>query len=142
MAIEEVWAQLSQQVGLDDAKRRLAETQRLLEEDFQQVRAAIAAERRQLAELQAAQQFRQAEFEREREEARHTAAERQAALEREHKTFEETAAKLRTREDELARLREEWVGEKLEVEEVIRGLLAQLGQRAEANASKPEQSAE
>lgn len=141
MAIEEVWAQLSQQVGLDDAKRRLAETQRLLDEDFQHVRATITEERRQLAELQAAQQFRYSEFEREREQARQMDGKREAALDRERKTLDDAAARLREREVELARLREEWIGEKMEVEEVLRGLLAQVGQQAEANASKPEQSA-
>ena len=142
MAIEEVWAQLSQQVGLDDARRRLTETQRVLEEDFQQVRDAIAGERRQLAELQAAQQFRQAEFEREREAAGHATDERHAALERQRQSLADQDVKLRAREDELARLREEWIGEKLEVEEVIRSLLAQLGQQAEAKATKPEPAAE
>jgi hypothetical protein len=112
-----------------------------LDEDFQHVRAAIAEERRQLAELQAAQQFRHSEFERERIQARQTAEQREAALERERKTLDDAAAKLHIREDDLARLREEWVGEKLEVEGVIRSLLAQLGQRAEAAASQPEQSA-
>jgi hypothetical protein len=141
MAIEEVWAQLSQQIGLDDAKRRLAETQRLLDEDFEHVRSAIADERRQLAELQAAQQFRHSEFERERVQARQTAEQREAALEGARKTLDDTAAKLHVREDELARLREEWVGEKLEVEWVIRSLLSQLGQQTEATASKPESSA-
>jgi hypothetical protein len=142
MAIEEVWAQLSQQVGLDDAKRRLAETQRVLDEDFQHVRAAISDERRQLAELQAAQQFRHSELERERIQARQTAEQREAALERERKTLDDATARLHSREDELARLREEWVGEKLEVEEVLRNLLAQLSQQAEAAASEPQQPAE
>jgi hypothetical protein len=142
MAIEEVWAQLSQQMGMDDAKRRLAETQRLLEGDWQQIRETITKERRELAELQAAHQARRIELERERETSRQTAEERQAAFDLQLKTIAEQATELRTREAELSGLREQWIGEKLEVEEIIRGLLVQLGQQAEGTAATPAQPAE
>ena len=79
---------------------------------------------------------------REREAAGHATDERHAALERQRQSLADQDVKLRAREDELARLREEWIGEKLEVEEVIRSLLAQLGQQAEAKATKPEPAAE
>ena len=142
MAIEEVWAQLSQQMGMDDAKRRLAETQRLLEDEWQQIRETISQERRELAELQAAHQARRSELERERETARQTADERQAAFDLQLKTIADQATELRTREADLSGLREEWIGEKLEVEEIIRGLLVQLGQQAEGSATAPAQPAE
>ncbi len=131
MAIEEVWAQLSQQVGMDEAKRRLAETQRLLEGDWETTRATITEERRQLAEAQAAAQARRVELEREKLEARHAADELHSRFDRERKDLADEAAGLRAREDELARVRETWATEKLEVEQVIRGLLVQLGQQAE-----------
>jgi hypothetical protein len=134
MAIEEVWAQLSQQVGMDEAKRRLAETQRLLEGDWEATRATITEERRQLAESQAAAQVRRVELEREKLDARHAADEMQARFDRERKDLADEAAALRAREDALTRVRETWATEKLEVEQVIRGLLVQLGQQAEKEA--------
>jgi hypothetical protein len=129
-------------MGMDDAKRRLAETQRLLEDDWQQIRETITKERRELAELQSAHQSRRIELEREREMSLQTAEERQAAFELQLKTIADQATELRTREAELAELREQWIGEKLEVEEIIRGLLVQLGQQAEGTATAPAQPAE
>lgn len=139
MAIEEVWAQLSQQIGLDDAKRRLLETQRLLEDDWQHTRATIAEERRELAAVQAAFESRRIELESERHEAREAADECHATLERAHQELALEAAELNTREEELAQVRERWISEKLEVEAIIRGLLVQLGQRAEAAIADAEQ---
>ncbi|HUE13100.1 MAG TPA: hypothetical protein VMR25_02945, partial [Planctomycetaceae bacterium] len=140
MAIEEVWAQLSQQMGMDDAKRRLADMQRLLEDDWQQIRDAIGHERRELAELQAAVQAQRIELEREKLAARHAADERQASFDKLRKDLADEDSALRAREEELARVREQWLGEKLEVEAIIRGLLVQLGQQADGSIASPPQT--
>jgi hypothetical protein len=136
MAIEEVWAQLSQQTGTDAAKRRLAEMQRLLEDDWQQIRETIAEERRELAELQSTMQVRRNELEREKQEAHQAADERNAEFDRQRKAIADDQAALRIRKDELAASREKWLSEKLEVEQIIRGLLVQLGQQAEESIAK------
>jgi hypothetical protein len=136
MAIEEVWAQLSQQTGTETAKRKLAETQRLLEDDWQQIRDTIAKERRELAELQSTLQIRRNELEREKREIRDAADERQTAFDGQRQAILEDQATLRVHADELASSREKWVSEKLEVEQIIRGLLVQLGQQAEESIAK------
>jgi len=133
MAIEEVWAQLSQQTGTDAAKRRLAETQRLLEDDWQQIRETIAKERRELAELQSAMQALRNELEHEKQDARDAANERQAEFDRQRKAIADAETAIRIRENDLAAARENWIGEKIEVEEIIRGLLVQLGQQADGS---------
>jgi len=129
MAIEEVWAQLSTQTGTDAAKRRLAETQRLLEEDWQQVRESIARERRELAELQASIAAERAELDREKREAVRIADERQASFDLRQRQLADEQAALRARETDLNGLREQWIDEKIEVEHIIRGLLTQVGQQ-------------
>src|SRR5690606_25526893 len=53
MAVEEIWAELSQGEQAEAAKTRLIETQRIYEEHFQHLRESIAAERRELALAQA-----------------------------------------------------------------------------------------
>jgi hypothetical protein len=134
LAIEEVWSQLSQHAGTEAAKRRLADTQQLLQDDWRQARESLAAQRRELGELEAAIRERRAELEREKKEAAEAAHARQTALERHRKQLAEETAALHVREQELNELRERWANEKIEVEQIIRGLLAQLAQKAEEPA--------
>jgi len=124
-----------QHAGTDAAQRRLTETQRLLENDWQQIRQAIMKERRDLAELESSLQARRAELDRQRQEARQAADKEQAAFDAQRRALAEEQSAIRARESELAKSREAWIVEKLEVEEIIRGLLVQLGQQAEADTT-------
>jgi len=130
MAIEEVWAQLSETAGVETAKRRLAETQRRLQDDSQQARETIERERKELALMQSSVQSLRHELVKETQEAAVAAKERREEFDRRNRTFSENAAALRTREEKSHELREQWIGEKIEVERIIRGLLIQLGQQA------------
>jgi hypothetical protein len=70
------------------------------------------------------------------------AKERREEFERLGRALSEQGAALRKREEQVHALREQWLGEKIEVERIIRGLLIQLGQQAsletptEADASR------
>jgi hypothetical protein len=130
MAIEEVWAQLSETAGVETAKRRLAETQRRLQDDTQQARDTIERERKELVLLQASVQSLRHELAKESQDAAIAAKERREELEHQSRALSDNAAGLRTREEQLHALREQWIGEKIEVERIIRGLLIQLGQQA------------
>jgi hypothetical protein len=130
MAIEEVWAQLSETAGVETAKRRLAETQRRLQDDAQQARETIERERKELALMQSSVQSLRHELVKETQEAAVAAKERRGEFDRRNRTLSENAAALRTREEKSHELREQWIGEKIEVERIIRGLLIQLGQQA------------
>jgi hypothetical protein len=134
MAIEEVWAQLSEAAGADTANRRVAETQRRLEDDTQQSRETIERERKELGLLQSAVQSQRHELASEIQEAAIGAKERREEADRQSRALDESAAALRTREEQLHALREQWLTEKIEVERIIRGLLIQLGQQAPLEA--------
>jgi uncharacterized protein (UPF0261 family) len=58
------------------------------------------------------------------------AKERREEFDRRHRAHSENADALRTREEQVNALHERWLGEKIEVERIIRGLLIQLGQQA------------
>ncbi len=137
MAIEEVWAQLSETAGGETAKRRLAETQRRLQDDTQQARETIEREKRELALLQSSVQSQRHDLSRETEEAALAAKERREEFERRSRALTENATALRTREEQLHAQREQWIGEKIEVERIIRGLLIQLGQQAPLEQPAP-----
>jgi hypothetical protein len=130
MAVEEVWAQLSETAGAETAKRRLAETQRRLQDDVQEARDTLERERKELALAQASVQSQRHELTKETQEAALAAKERREEFERRGRDLTETATDLRKREEQVHALREQWIGEKIEVERIIRGLLIQLGQQA------------
>jgi hypothetical protein len=130
MAIEEVWAQLAETAGNDAARQRLAETQRRLHDDLQQAREAIERERKELSLLQASVQSQRHELAKEMQESAVAAKERREEFDRRHRAHSENADALRTREEQVNALHERWLGEKIEVERIIRGLLIQLGQQA------------
>jgi hypothetical protein len=130
MAIEEVWAQLSETAGIDTAKRRLAETQRRLQDESQQARETLEREKKELALLQSSVQSQRHELAREAEEAAVAAKERREEAERRSRALSENATALRSREEQLHVQREQWIGEKIDVERIIRGLLIQLGQQS------------
>ncbi len=129
MAIEEVWAQLSETAGVETAKRRLSEMQRRIQDDTQQFRDTVERERKELALLQSSVQSLRHELAKETQEAAVAAKERREEFDRRSRTLSESATSLRTREEQLHELREQWIGEKIEVERIIRGLLIQLGQQ-------------
>jgi hypothetical protein len=129
MAIEEVWAQLSETAGVETAKRRLAETQRRLQDNTQQALETIEREKKELALLQSSIQSQRHELARETQEFGVAAKERREEFDRQSRALSENATSLRTREEQIHALREQWIGEKIEVERIIRGLLIQLGQQ-------------
>jgi hypothetical protein len=137
MAIEEVWAQLSETAGVETAKRRLAETQRRMQDDTQQARDTIERERKELALLQASVQSQRHELANETQESAIAAKERREEFERQSRALSDNAATLRTREEQLHEQREQWIGEKIEVERIIRGLLIQLGPQAPLEQPAP-----
>jgi hypothetical protein len=130
MAIEEVWAQFSEAAGGETAKRRLAETQRRLQDDTQQARDTVERERKELALLQSAIQAQRHELAKESQEAAVAAKERREEFDRRSRAIAENAGSMRTREEQVHALREQWITEKIEVERIIRGLLVQLGQQS------------
>jgi hypothetical protein len=135
MAIEEVWAQLSETAGVETAKRRLADTQRRLQDNTLEARETIERDRKELALLQSSVQSLRHELAKETQEAAVAAKERREEFDLRSRTLSENATALRTREEQLHALREQWIGEKIEVERIIRGLLIQLGQQAPLDAA-------
>ncbi len=135
MAIEEVWAQFSEAAGGETAKRRLAETQRRLQDDTQQARDTVERERKELALLQSAIQAQRHELAKESQEAAVAAKERREEFDRRSRAIAENAGALRTREEQVHAVREQWLSEKIEVERIIRGLLVQLGQQSAQDPS-------
>jgi hypothetical protein len=112
----------------------VAETQRRLEDDTQQSRETIERERKELGLLQSSVQSQRHELASELQEAAIAAKERREEFDRQSRALDESAAALRSREEQLHALREQWINEKIDVERIIRGLLIQLGQQAPLEA--------
>jgi hypothetical protein len=137
MAVEEAWAQMSQAVGVDVARARLDAARAALPEHCRQLQAAIAEQRQELESARADLAEQTNKLESERQAFAQWVLKHEEQLRAwEARLCEESQAS-QGRDSAWREARETWNQEKLRAEGIIRDLLRQVMELAEAPAGGP-----
>jgi hypothetical protein len=126
MAVEEAWAQLSQAAGGQVAKQRVDEAREALSEHYRHLREALSQQRQEIVEAQTLFQRQKDEFRDERQTLTEWVAERDEKLRLREEEVGREAAALDSRDVVWRDVRDRWMQEKIEAEQIIRDLLKQL----------------
>lgn len=127
LAVEETWAQIADALGGDEEARiRVDQSRQALVFYYQELHAAIEAQREELQELQSRFDHQRLTFHDERQTLMQWLTERDESLRAEEIRQRQAAAEMSVREVEWRHQRDLWLAEKLEAESTIRRLLEQL----------------
>lgn len=126
MAIEEAWAQLIQTAGESVAEQRLAEARSALTDYYRGPAEIRDKEIERTLQQQRAAQIQMDELRRERERLTEWADQREDGLRQREKQLSEEAHIHEQKEAAWKSTREIWLQEKMQAEQIIRGLLVQI----------------
>lgn len=126
LAVEEACAQLAQAVGPDLARQRIEAAQHALSDHYRHARETLVRHRQELEQFQRTVLQQRDEFRSEQQTITEWIAKRDEELAVRENQFREEHAAVLIREANWQKARDLWLREKLEAEEVIRGLLEQL----------------
>jgi hypothetical protein len=127
LAVEESWAQLTQAAGQDDARRRVEQVRQTLVGYYEQMHASLAEQRREHLEAQAKFDRHRAEFADERLKLTAWLTKRDEELQLGEERLRIAANDAATNHSKWLAARDRWLLEKTEAEQLIRRLLASLG---------------
>lgn len=126
IAVEDVWAQISQSVGDEASSEGVTAAKAALGEHYRHLEEAWHARRSELDEGRNLLQVQHQEFEEERRTLHQWLAERDERLRAREESLQRDSQTIADREVSCSAAREQWMHEKVEAETVIRELLRQL----------------
>jgi hypothetical protein len=127
LAVEESWAELSQAAGQDVARQRVEQVRNALVGYYRQLHDEIVEQRREHLESQTKFERMRAEFHDERQKLMEWISSRDQELRVGEERLRLGAADAASRDSIWQAARDRWMQEKAEAEQVIRKLLAELG---------------
>ena len=126
MLVEDAWAQFVEAAGEPAAKERMDRAREALSQHYRRLRDGLSQERNDLLHSQTLLQQQKDELRAERQKLGEWAASRNEALKEWQERLERDTETLQAREAAWRTLRDQWMQEKLEAEQIIRDLLGQL----------------
>ncbi len=126
LALEEGWAQLTQEEGEEAARSRLEKAREALAAHYRQLREALSVERQELDHSQELFHRHRDEFRQERQDLSEWVSERDEQLRLRSEQLRFEAEKLAIHDAAWDKKRELWLQEKVQAEQIIRDLLQQM----------------
>ena len=126
LAVDEAWAQLTQATGEDGVQERVDQTRNQLSEFYTSLREGLVA---QQAESQTAVEqldLQRQEFHLERQQFTEVLGDQEQQLRRRENSLRDQLAQVEQQEADWRQARDAWIRERLEAEQTIRNLLAEL----------------
>lgn len=136
LAVDEAWAQLSQVTGDDGVQARVDETRSQLSVFYSSLRQGLTSQQTDLEEARDQLVQQRQEFHVERQQLTEAFADQEQQLRRRAESLRVQLGQVEQQEAEWQRARDAWTRERLEAEEIIRDLLAELADAPE----RPEQN--
>ncbi len=127
LAVEEAWVELTQAAGQEAARQRVEQVRNTLVGYYRQLHEGIVEQRREHLESQTKFERLRAEFHDERQKLMEWISTRDQELRVGEERLRLSAADAATRDAAWQAARDRWMREKAEAEQVIRKLLAELG---------------
>ena len=127
LAVEEAWVELTQAAGQEAARQRVEQVRNTLVGYYRQLHEGIVEQRREHLESQTKFERLRAEFHDERRKLMEWISTRDQELRVGEERLRLSAADASTRDAAWQAARDRWMREKAEAEQVIRKLLAELG---------------
>ena len=127
LAVEEAWVELTQAAGQEAARQRVEQVRNTLVGYYRQLHEGIVEQRREHLESQTKFERLRAEFHDERQKLMEWISTRDQELRIGEERLRLSAADAATRDAAWQAARDRWMREKAEAEQVIRKLLAELG---------------
>jgi chromosome segregation ATPase len=137
LAVEEVWAHLQQSMGLTETRRQVEQARSAIRRDYEQIEARLLEGRRELHDAEQRLEQQRLEFQHERRTLTEWIAARDQELLRRERAQQRQEQEQSTRDRAFHELRDRWLREKAEAENVIRRLLNDLIDRT-AELPEPE----
>ncbi|MBW3540887.1 MAG: hypothetical protein KY476_11505 [Planctomycetes bacterium] len=137
VAVEEAWAQFSQESGAEAARRRVEDARASLAASDQRLHEMFENRRRELTEAAQSLQAHRARLEEDQRRLVQAVTEREERLRLGAQQLQRETNSLQTREAAWRSIRDRWQQEKSEAEAIIRGLLAQLSEAAGDDPPSP-----
>ena len=128
LAVEEAWAQLTQGVGQDEARKQVEQVRESLLGYYQQMRGSLEGQTREYLAAQATFDQQRFEFAEERQQLTNWFAARDEDLRRGEERLQSAAVEASSHQNQWLSARDRWLLEKGEAERLIRRLLASLGE--------------
>lgn len=123
LAVEDVWAQLQQSLGLTVAQQQVEQARLALSHDYEHLQARLQEQRRELHEAERHFEQQRLGFQAERRTLTEWIAARDQELLRQEQRQQRQAQEQATQDHAWQDLQERWLRERAEAEEVIRRLL-------------------
>jgi chromosome segregation ATPase len=136
LAVDEAWAQLSQVTGDDGVQARVDETREQLSVFYTSLRQGLTSQQDDLEEARDQLAQHRQEFHLERQQLTEAFADQEQQLRRRGESLRVQLDQVEQQEADWQRARDAWIRERLEAEEIIRELLAELADAPE----RPEQN--
>jgi chromosome segregation ATPase len=137
LAVEEAWAQLSQITGDDAVQARVDETRSQLSIFYTSLRQGLTSQQTDLDEARDQLTQQRQEFHLERQQLTEAFADQEQQLRRRAESLRVQLGQVEQQEAEWQRARDAWIRERLEAEEIIRELLAELADAPEQLEQNP-----
>jgi len=134
MSVEEGWAQLAQAAGKEAAQERVDQAREAMSEHYNHLRQTLSQQRQEMTEAQTLFLRQKDEFRDERQTLTEWVADRDEKLRLWEERLGRTAEAIDTREVAWRTVRDRWVQEKIEAEQIIRSLLGQITQLSDPSA--------
>ncbi|MDA0587823.1 MAG: hypothetical protein O2820_06080 [Planctomycetota bacterium] len=137
LAVDEGWAQLSQVTGDDGVQDRVDETREQLSTFYTSLRQGLSSQQTDLEEARDQLAQHRQEFHLERQQLTEAFADQEQQLRRRGESLRVQLGQVEQQEAEWQRARDAWIRERLEAEEIIRDLLAELAEAPERLEQNP-----
>lgn len=131
LAVDEAWAQLSQVTGDDAVQDRVDQTRSQLSTFYSSLREGLSSQQADLDEARDQLAQQRQEFHLERQQLTEAFADQEQQLRRRGESLQTQLAQVEQQESEWQRARDAWIRERMEAEEIIRDLLAELAEAPE-----------
>ena len=137
LAVDEAWAQLSQVTGDDGVQARVDETREQLSTFYTSLRQGLTSQQTDVEEARELLAQHRQEFHLERQQLTEAFADQEQQLRRRGESLRVQLGQVEQQEAEWQRARDAWIRERLEAEEIIRELLAELADAPERLEQNP-----
>ena len=134
LAVEEAYAQLAQDAGTEVAKHRVDEARQILAEYYRFTRDSLTQQRQELEQFQSRLHRQAEDLQTERDSLAAWGLQLEQRIREQEQALEKDRQSTQAREQEARSIREKWLTERREAEEVIRGLLLQLDHQSQHHA--------
>ncbi|MFP6764875.1 MAG: hypothetical protein VB858_14715, partial [Planctomycetaceae bacterium] len=133
LAVDEAWAQLSQVTGDDGVQERVDQTRLQLSGFYTSLREGLAAQQADFQSAREQLELQRQEFHLERQQLTEVFGDQEQQLRRREETLTGQLTQVEQQEADWRQARDAWIRERLEAEQVIRDLLAELAEAPAAH---------